>query len=368
MFGGNKEAQKRGIQAVGLARWPCPGLTMNKSQTIVNSLKALKHCLFLEPGSVVFFDGTTLNISGDYYFDQGDYYTAARDYRSGLRLCPDNINLLNSLGVTQVELRQYSRAEKSFRAVLSQQPDNYMALVNLGFLQQASGRNKQAILTFENARKTAPRKSSTGGEVLLPLSRLYMAGEEYEQAVSVLEEWMALPESSNEHLLYRLLGRCYYEIGRKKEAVFICQKALQLHAQDSECLSLLGILYLELGQGEDIGETLCRQAFSLNPVNPDILCRYALTLYLKKQYEQALDYVTATLRQDNSHLQALLLYANILAASGQYRQAVRILEKNARKKTLTDRRRQAIMRHLQKITKKGSGLSGSYMASFEPAL
>ncbi|WP_028584112.1 tetratricopeptide repeat protein [Desulfogranum mediterraneum] len=329
-----------GVEAVGLAVWPNQASV--KTVTVQHAIKALMHCGFLEPGSAVFFDALTLNISGDYYFDQGDYYAAVREYRQGLRLAADDINLLNSLGVTLVECNQYARATECFEAVLRQERGNYMALVNLGYAQQAAGRKSAAVESLEQARSLIPEGEAAGGELFLTLGRLYVEAAQFQRAVDVLEQWAALPGSEQEFWLHRFLGRAYFEVGEAAKAVKACQRALQLYPQDSVSLSVLGVLYVEQGQGDEIGLRLCRKAVELDPVNPDNRYRQALAFFLGKQLQQAQESLCECLSLKRNHVDAHILQARIDLDQGREKKAQQRLQKNVKLSGCSDEQRQRL--------------------------
>ena len=94
----------------GIAYWPC--LSFSATDTVRNCRKALLHGSFIGPDVVTTFDHVTLNISGDRYFEIGDYRRAIREYRAGLQLKRDDINLLNSLGVTLAELNRNRQVDR----------------------------------------------------------------------------------------------------------------------------------------------------------------------------------------------------------------------------------------------------------------
>ena len=336
------------VRGIGTAEWPTLGYS--KTQTLVNCSKALMHCSFLESGSAVDFDHLTLNISGDYYFDDGDYQAAGKEYRDGLQLLPGDINLLNSLGVTMVEFNQYSRAADCFKAVLQEHEDNHMALVNLGLAQQAVGAEKDAMVTLEKARQVIPEGEAVGGELFLPLGRLYTAFGFTQQAIDVLLQWSARPGSEKEFLLYRLLGKNYFTKGDHTKAIAACQRALQIYPQDSVSLSLLGALYVVEKQGDEIGMRLCKQAVDLDPANPDNLYRLAFVYLQTARWGDAKEAANLCLRRLHNHVDCGLLVAGLDLKQGRSIQAERRLKRLQKKGSITARQEVRIARHLKEIT------------------
>lgn len=320
--------------AISVASWPC--LDFSKGDVLRNCLKARHHGAFLGPGSVVFFDHLSLNISGDYYFDEGDYQAALREYRRGLRLQPGDVNLINSLGVALVECNRERQAAGCFRDVLRQDPDNYMALVNLGHVSQTLGDKAGALECFERAYQAHSQDESAGQELFLPLGRLYAELGRHDKAIVILELWRDRPGSDREFLLFRLLGQSYMELGRASEAINACQKALRLFPQDSVSLSTLGLLYVEQGEGGEVGLSLCNKALSLDNFNPDHWRRLSRALLRLGNMVEALEAGKQCLRLRRNDTEGLLQLGNLHSAMGRTKSAKKYFSKALAKKNCTE--------------------------------
>lgn len=307
--------------AIGIASWPC--LDFTKSDIPGNCLKALMHGSFLGSGTTTVFDHVSLNVSGDFFFEEGDYRAAIREYRRGLRLQPGDTNLINSLGVALVECGQERQAAACFQEVLAKEPANYMALVNLGHVQQTLGRREKALECFERAYRVLDRTATAPQELLLPLGKLYAELGDHAKALAVFERWREWPDSDGEFLLFRLQGQAYLENGRGEEAVRACQRALQLFPQDSVSLSTLGLLYVEQGEGNDVGLTLCRKALALDNFNPDHWYRLGRALLHADDQAGAAAAVRQCLQLQRSHVEGLLLAGRLHLLSRKPRRAAR---------------------------------------------
>jgi tetratricopeptide (TPR) repeat protein len=315
------------IVSVGVASWPC--LDFTRANLPGNCLKALLHGSFLAPGSVVFFDHLTLNISGDVFFEDGDYRAAIKEYRRGLKWRPGDVNLINSLGVALVECNQERQAAACFQEVLDKEPDNYMALVNLGNVRRTQGQQALAVDCFERALRVPAGEEATRQELLSSLARLYTDLGRFDEATPILEEWRTLPGSDREYLLFRLLGQNFLETGRPEEAIVSCQRALQLFPQDSISMSILGLLYVEQGEGSEVGAALCRKALALDPYNPDHWCRLARALLHSGERDGALEAVRRCLQLRRGHAEGRLLLGALHQLAGRRRQAERCFRRAA---------------------------------------
>lgn len=318
-----QECYGAGAVSIGIAAWPC--LDYAKSDIPGNCLKALLHGSFLGPESMVFFDHLSLNISGDCFFEEGDYRTAIREYRRGLLLQSRDVNLINSLGVVLIECNQKRQAADCFQDVLQVDPENYMALVNLGHVQQTLGHKEKALQCFERAYRIHAKENPVGQELFLPLGRLYAELGNHAQAVTVLEHWRTRPGSEREFILFRLLGQSYLENGNPEEAIKACQRALQLFPQDSISLSTLGLLYVEQGEGSEVGLSLCNKALTLDNFNPDHWYRLGRALMHIGRQAEALEAIKQCLRLRRNHLESVLLLGTLYQAMGRSNLARRYL-------------------------------------------
>lgn len=272
--------------SLGVCSWPC--LRYSKAAMVMNCRKALMHGFFTGPGSCTIFDHISLNVSGDYFFDEGDYRQAVKDYQMGLLIKPDDINIMNSLGVSLTEMNRLKPAVGWFMKVLKQQEDNYMALVNLGFAKRMMHQEDEALQFFEKAyRVAADFGVEVSVDVFMQLGKLYCQFGRFDDAVQVLEKCEEKGTGKQEFYLYRLLGEAYMECGRNGEGMQALQRALKLYPRNAESISLLGLLYFEAGQGEDIGLRLCRKALESDELNADNWYRLGRVLYQQGNIQEA---------------------------------------------------------------------------------
>lgn len=262
--------------SAGIGHYPYAGF--HKSEVPANSRKALLHAGFFEPGAAVVFDAVSLNISGDVYFGDGDLHKALKEYRRGLVCEADNVNLLNSLGVTYAMLDRHAPARERFREVLAVEPDNFMALYNLGLGEVRRGDSASALSYFEQA--LAAYREEDGAEarsdLQLQLAKLYCRQAMFAKAHALLSEWHdASAGSPQAGMALRYLGEACHGLGRRPEAKIWLQKALRFNELDPEAMSLLGLVYLEDGEGAEIALTLCEKGVELSEANAAVRLRLA---------------------------------------------------------------------------------------------
>ncbi len=295
--------------AAGIAGWPC--LDFAKKNIPANCLKALLHAALLGPGQQVLFDHLSLNVSGDSYFEEGDYRHAIREYRRGLQLQPDDVNLLNSLGVTLAAYGQEYQASACFRRALQLEADNHMALANLGYTLLHQGKDDEALVCLSRAHAAFPPDEPQPRELLQPLVRLYLERGQWQQALSVLERWPASEGMEHDALYHRQLGLALEGCGIGERAMRAFEQALKLSPQDAVSLGHLGGLYLSSGEGKDLGLHLCQQAVRLRPQDA-VLWRLLTAGYVGQgNWEAAAMAIERCLRLRSDDAQSMLLAATI---------------------------------------------------------
>ncbi len=326
------------VVSVGFSGYPC--LKFTKTDTLRNCRKALMHASFYNSGSVVAFDHLSLNVSGDYFFDEGDFRQAVREYSLGLQLYPGEKNLLNSLGVALMEMSRVRAAIESFSRVLAQEPDNHMALVNLGYAYLRQGNDLLALEHFEKALAVHYHSGMAGTDIYRQLGRLYCRMERYPEALAVLDRWRQAQDDDGKLLLHRLSGQAYAGTGETLKAMQSLQNALRLHPHDVESMSMLGLLYVEQGEGEEAGFLLLEKALSLDENEGESWYRYARALFFVGRYKEALSAVVKSLRLSRAHTKAMIIQARILDAQEKKKQAGEVLDRLLKKKNLlaADRR------------------------------
>lgn len=283
-----QEGQGRELMA-GVCAFPCGDFS--RSEVLLNCRKALYHATFLADAEAVLFDAVSLNISGDVYFGDGDLARAVSEYRRGLKLDGSDVNLHNSLGVTWAMMDKPVAAAECFARALACGGDNFMALYNLGLVEQRRRRPAAAYAWFQRALQHFERDAAAPealGDLLFQAGML--AGElgRCGEAIEYLLRWRRDHASGQRAAAacYHL-GRAYAGRGESGPAVVELQRALQFDGFDDRAMSLLGMLYLHAGEGNDIALALCRKSVDLEPGNAEYRCNLAEVLIHCGEYPEA---------------------------------------------------------------------------------
>ena len=264
----------------------------SKTEIIRNCQKAILHGEFLGYRSVVIFDAVSLNISGDIYFGEGDLSGAVREYRRGLDLESDNINLLNSLGVTYALMNRGTEAQHTFQKVLDQEPSNFMALYNRGLGEQANLNHGKAAHYYLRALEVYHQDDTAERNVLNDLSyqlgTAYFYNKEYEKSKEWLVKWFNNQDDNRGRgKCCRYIGISCFHLSMTIEAMTWLQRALAFDEDDAEALSILGELYLVEKEGNDIALKLMEKSLELESNNRQFMIRFARGLNVCGRYSDA---------------------------------------------------------------------------------
>lgn len=269
-IGSVEDSALRGGLSAGIGCYPYADF--KKAEIPFNCRKALLHAAFYGEPKVAVFDAVSMNISGDLYFGEGDLAKAVREYKRGLKCDEHDVNLHNSLGVALAMMGKLGPARQSLERALTLDEANLMALYNLGLAEQARGHKEKALAYFERALACCTEECEEGGLVEdLQLQLGILAGElgRYADSLAYLLPWYEKNASQprSGRVLFHL-GWAYHGVGRNREAMAVLQKALQFNEFDDRAMNLLGMVYLQEEEGDDIALALCKKSMELEPANP----------------------------------------------------------------------------------------------------
>lgn len=312
--------------SMGLAVYPC--LNFNKSDMPLNARKALVHAGFLGPDAMAVFDGVSLNISGDVYYNEGDLRKALKEYKKGLALDPENLNLLNSIGVAYAQMNRPKMAIPFFERVLELDVRNFMALFNMGFACLTLKKIPEAIVNFERALA----EDDQHFDLLSQLGKLYCQVGRYEDAVRLLAKCVSSNGSAAKReidygVVHRYLGEAYKALGENQQAMTHLQKAVSVNAQYPGALSMLGELYALEGEGDDIALSLCRQAVELDDSRAEYWYRLGWVQSRLGEKQEAIASLQKSMRCDRKNVPAAFLLGRLYEKLGQRRRAKQMYDR-----------------------------------------
>lgn len=302
------------LLSAGISTYPLDNFS--RTDTAQNCQKALLHATFLDSGSTVICDALSFNVSGDAYYGEGDLSGAVREYRRGLRIDCDDVNLLNSLGVTYALMNRTSEALGAFQRVIAIDDTNFMAWYNKGLGEQAGGDYKAAVASYRQAQQNFNCKDQDEvaviSELRYQLGVSYFHTQAYDHCIETLKKWYR-GQTNQVHRgrCCRFIGISYYHLGNHAQASKWLQRGLSFNESDAESLSLLGELYLAGNEGDDIALRLCEKSVELEPDNVQLLLRYARGLAACGRDSDALEVLKRCARSKIIRFEAWLEMAEI---------------------------------------------------------
>jgi tetratricopeptide (TPR) repeat protein len=255
-----------------------PFMAFSKQETFHNAVKAVDHAAFLGPGSRVCFGDVSLNISGDRRYELGFMDEAAVEYKKGIAINPDNINLLNSLGVCHGMNHDPEQAKKLFATALAKDPSEVMVVYNMGLACNILEQTKEALAYLEQAShldNSIFEVELTAGNLLLKAGRLDASLEHLSRAKHL---------NARAGLPYRLLGEYFLATQKVDRAIAEFKQAVKLNPMDAVSLSGLAQAFYLKKTNLKIAITLARESIRIDPATPLYRSRLG-NLYLQTGQE-----------------------------------------------------------------------------------
>ena len=259
--------------SVGCAEFPC--LAFPPCQTMGNALKAFDHAAFFKPGRRILFNDVTLNISGDRLYQMGMFQDAVNDYKNGLKINPENINLMNSLGVCFSIMNQLDMARQTFEQALKIDGTDVMAAYNTGLVCDFMDDPENAVKYLKQASKL----NNGIYEVELTSGIFMFKSGLFQDAKKHLKKALTLNTDST--MAPRILGEIYLKTSMPKKAESYYKMAIKGNPRDAAALSGLARAYEIQNKNLEIALDLAAHSLLLAPDNPVFRMRIG-KIYLKK--------------------------------------------------------------------------------------
>ncbi|MBU1194338.1 MAG: hypothetical protein KKE62_02640 [Proteobacteria bacterium] len=244
---------------MGVAQFPFH--TFSKVDTFANALKAIDHAAFFGPDTLTRFDGVSLNISADRLYQNNLCELAIKEYQTGLEIRPNDINLINSLGVCYGVMGELDKALEQFKKAMEINPNEIMVIYNMGLLSKINMDTDKAIVYLRKAHGI----SSQVFEVELLLAHLLASRHKTDQALVHLKTAEQINPRSG--LVFRMKGDIYLEKNQPEKAARAFNSAIKLHPSDAVSLSGYAKSLALQGKNLKIALTFAKNSVDLEPDN-----------------------------------------------------------------------------------------------------
>jgi Flp pilus assembly protein TadD len=277
-----------------------------------------------------------MNEEGLRLLDANQTREAEQRFRAALREDPDNVEVLNNLGVTLKRERNFAAAVEVLRRASKIAPKDARIRSNLASALQTVGDLKSAVSEMTTAAALSPSNRDivrTSGYYSRDYGiELYRQGK-YDASVAALRQASKiLPEDSAVH--YNL-GRALAKLGRKDEAASELSIAEEQNRKSRDAiraksLNNEGNKLLQAGHLKQGLERLA-SAVSLAPDDPVSRYNYGVGLLLANQLDESIEQLRKSIsidpNQANAHYylgRALMLKAEWNSAIDSLTEAVRL--------------------------------------------
>jgi tetratricopeptide (TPR) repeat protein len=177
---------------------------------------------------------------GDIYYSLGKLDDAFDVYKQSLALNPEYCIVYYKMGVCTYRAGKLEEALKYFqKAKEFACSSDAMVCYYIGLINYFLGNDKESISNFETLRK----ESNESKIANYYLAKLKIKRNEFEEAISLLEELLSITPSFPE--IYHLLGEAYYKTHELFKAINCLRKALELNPHDNKAKEMLEYLTMQ---------------------------------------------------------------------------------------------------------------------------
>jgi Flp pilus assembly protein TadD len=212
------------------------------------------------------FDGLTLHVAGDELFTMGDMISSYKMFKRALTAalkqekkasaCVVTPALLNSLGISLLQIGRRAAAISYFEQALKQFPNDIMAYYNLSSILMEMNRLDRA----EDLLKRAASLTPDDINIRIRLAQVLFEKQDINSALALLTTLTSEATSELPAAFFKLQGRLGLENGNWNYAKESLQKALVRTPSDPEILLFLADGYLRFEKDSKTANRLLRQA------------------------------------------------------------------------------------------------------------
>src|SRR5208337_3817105 len=180
------------------------------------------------------------------YSKQNKYPDALKIYEEVLSFDKNKPEVYIYLGATYMQIKEYAKAERIFKDGLKLFPDNVDLLFNSAVLFEKTGRFDDMVTVLKRSIELDPKNA----EALNYLGYSYAdKGVNLKEALSLVQRAVELKPDSG--YIVDSLGWVYFKMGRLEEALQALKQAVNLVKDDPVLNEHLGDVYKAMGKNAD---------------------------------------------------------------------------------------------------------------------
>jgi tetratricopeptide (TPR) repeat protein len=229
-------------------------------------------------------------------------------------------------------MNKLSAAMTCFENALELNENSFMALYNIGLGELNDGRNEAAVNYFERALDCVFEDDFDHRSLKSDLRRQIgiLASEtgDCQLALDYLIPWRESCVSDRQKGTVAFsIGRSYYGLKQNRHAVEWLQRALLNNEFDDRAMHLLGKVYHEEGEGDEIALSLCQKSVELDPNNLLYRLELAHIQIHRGMITEARNNLKLCLKNQELRAEAQLFLAQCCLENGHYKRALNWFKK-----------------------------------------
>ncbi len=230
---------------------------------------------------------------GQYFLVQSQLNDALAQFQTIRQQFPDNLSIINRIGLIQLELENWPEAENAFRSLLNLDDQQQRSSYYLAMALSAQGEIEEAISFLETINSDSPVYS----EAALHLTYLYKQSGQNDKAIELLRQMIdqdihqpdiyyflvaflgdredhqqaieaalaGIEKNPEETQLLYQLGVLYEKQDKRQDAVQMMEKILLLDDAHSDALNFLAYDQAENGTDLELALTRAQKALAIKP-------------------------------------------------------------------------------------------------------
>jgi len=238
-----------------------------------------------------------------------DNVGAIEHLRAGLKANPDRDALRERLAVALMNAGELAPAEDDVQILLRKRPNDVNLLNLLGVIQKRRGRFADAIAAFRKGTELEPSNHSPWYN----LGNTLLGQAEYAEAVPALKHAAELKPKDSETL--RLLGQAFLGQDEYLLAMAVFARALELNPNNCRIYTSRATALQRTGASDAEVLTELDKAIALEPDNPEHMRAKAAYYQRRSRFAEAEAVHKELLAKDPSDLETLLRLGHLLGYS-----------------------------------------------------
>ena len=263
------------------------------SNNVADAIRCYKLALKTRPGwKDAIKDYTVLLMS------VSDNKEAADIIKQGIKLYPNNTDMLILLGDIYLNNYDYSEAEKIFKKASSLEPENVKSLIGLSKALEKSDKSEYALDAIMSALELEPENQVAQKQYAQSL----LSEKDYDEAKNVIDS-LDKPENSKDLQLLDLNGQYYICKDNEEKAKVYYDKIKHINHHYKDYMINAANRFAQRGKYEK-AEIYASEYLVHRPESVDGYNTMGKINYLKEDYDKAMEYYKKGLKLGKNNAQA----------------------------------------------------------------